>query len=175
MKKLLKFFGIAILGLAFSANTFGQGASDIATASATIIGPIAISKTIDMNFGNIAVNDNPGTVVLAPAGTRTATGGITLPATAGTVTAASFTVTGVTGYTYSITLPSTATTISDGTNTMTVDTWTSNPTSPGTLTTGTATLTVGATLHVSGDQPAGVYSSETAGGSGPFTVRVDYN
>jgi hypothetical protein len=124
-----------------------------------------------MNFGNVAVSTAPGTVVLTPAGTRTFTGGITLPAVTGTVTAASFTVTGEGSYTYAITLPATATTIDDdASHTMTVDTWTSNPSGTGTLSSGTQTLTVGATLNVGGSQVAGTYTSDT-----PFTVTVNYN
>jgi hypothetical protein len=134
------------------------------------VSPIAITKTIDMNFGNVAVSTAAGTVVLAPAGTRTVTGGCTLPATTGTVAAASFTVTGQADFTYSITLPTTATTITSGANNMTVDTFTSNPTPTGTLTGGTSTLTVGATLNVAGSQAAGTYVSGT-----PFTVTVNYN
>jgi hypothetical protein len=94
-------FFISILFLSFSVHSFGQ-VSATATASATIITPIAISKTVDMNFGNIAVSGTGGTVVLAPAGTRTSTGGVTLPVVAGTVAAASFTVTGLSTYTFSI-------------------------------------------------------------------------
>src|SRR3954469_12696318 len=77
-----------------------------ATATATIVTPISITKTVDMNFGNVAVQSTTGgTVVLTPAGVRTKTGGVTLPTTNGTVTAASFTVTGTGNYTYAITLP----------------------------------------------------------------------
>jgi len=47
----------AIIILGFLSTTFGQ-VSGTATASATIITPIAISKTVDMNFGNVAVNYN---------------------------------------------------------------------------------------------------------------------
>jgi hypothetical protein len=92
----------------------------------------------------------------------------------GTPTAASFTVTGVAAATYTITLPAGATTVSDGTNTMTIDTWTSNPAGTGTLTGGTSTLLVGATLNVDADQPGGVYNTSNAGGSGEFTVTVNY-
>ena len=108
---------------------------------------------------------------LTPAGVRSATGGVTLPATAGTVTAASFTVTGTAGYTYAITLPAVALTITSGGPSMTVDTWTSTPIATGTLVAGTSTLTVGATLHVGALQAAGVYGipAET------FTVTVNYN
>ncbi len=53
---------------------------------------------------------------------------------------------------------------------MTVDTWTSSPTPTGTLTGGTETLTVGATLNVGASQAAGTYISGT-----PFDVTVNYN
>jgi hypothetical protein len=170
MKQIAKFFTFAIILIAFSATTFAQ-VSATATASATIVSPIAISKTVDMNFGNVASGAALGTVVLTPAGSRSATGGVTLPATTGTVTAASFTVTGTAGYTYAITLPAAALTITSGGPSMTVDTWTSTPTPTGTLTLGTSTLTVGATLHVGANQAAGVYGipAET------FTVTVNYN
>ena len=170
MKQIVKFLVIGIVMVAFSANTFAQ-VSATATATATIVSPIAIAKTVDMNFGNVAASAALGTVVLDPAGARSFTGGVTLPATAGTVTAASFTVTGTPGYTYAITLPAVALTITSGGPSMTVDTWTSNPTPTGTLVAGTSTLTVGATLHVGANQAAGVYGvpAET------FTVTVNYN
>ena len=157
--------------IAFSAHTFGQATAS-ATATATIVTPIAISKTVDMNFGNVAVIAS-GTVVLAPASTRSATGGVTLPNVTGTVAAASFNVTGQGNYTYSITLPSSAYTITDlSSNTMTVTSFVSNPTvaSGGTLSSGAQTLTVGATLNVGAAQPAGTYTNSTG-----FNVTVNYN
>ena len=170
MKKMIKFFALAIVMVSFAASTFAQ-VSATATASATIVAPIAITKTVDMNFGNAAVNASLGTILLTPASTRSATGGVTfLTGTPGTVTAASFTVTGLAAATYSITLPGAATTVTSGANTMTVDNWTSTPTPTGTLAGGTQTLTVGATLNVAASQPAGVYISGT-----PFTVTVNYN
>ena len=170
MKQIAKFFTLAIVMISFSAATFAQ-VSATATASATIVSPIAISKTVDMNFGNVAASGALGTVVLTPAGGRSATGGVTLPVTAGTVTAASFTVTGTPGYTYAITLPVAALTITSGGPSMTVDNFTSTPTPAGTLVAGTSTLTVGATLNVGANQAAGVYGipAET------FTVTVNYN
>lgn len=169
MKRMTKFFALATVMLAFAVSTFGQ-VTLTASATATIVAPIAMVKVTDMNFGNVAVNASLGTVVLAPAGTRSFTGGVTLPATVGTVTAASFTVTGTAGYTYAITLPGAATTISFGAFNMTVDTFTSSPASPGTLIAGTSALTVGATLHVAGAQAPGTYISGT-----PFPVTVNYN
>jgi len=142
-----------------------------ATATATIVTPISIVKDVDMNFGNVAVRSTAGgTVVLSPAGVRTKTGGVTLPLTTGTVSAASFTVSGTGAYTYTITLPSTALTITSGANTMTVTAFTSTPSGTGQLTAGEQTLNVGATLNVATAQPSGVYVSAT-----PFDVTVNYN
>ena len=164
---------LLILLTTSAAGVFAQ-TSATANASATIVTPISISKTLDMNFGNVAVQTaTGGTVVMTPAAVRSATGGVTLPTTAGTVTAATFTVSGQATYTYSITLPSTDLTITSGSNTMAVNLFTSNPaaTGSGTLSAGgTQTLTVGATLNVAAAQPAGLYTSAT-----PFTVTVNYN
>ena len=158
-----------IMSFSFLAS-FSQ-ATATATATATIIVPISIAKNADLNFGNIAVQTaTGGTVVLAPAGTRSSTSGVTLPATSGAVTAADFTVTGSGSSTYAITLPSTVTlTHSAGTQTMTATSFTSNPSSTGALTGGTQNIAVGATLNVAAGQLAGVYTS------GNFNVTVNYN
>ncbi len=164
MKKLLT---LALVILGFSVSSFAQ-VTATATATGTIVSPINISKTLDMNFGNVAVNGTAGTVVLVPAGTRSVTGGVTLPASAGTVSTARFTVTGTSGYTYAITLPVVATTVTSGANTMTVSTFTNDAT--GTLTGGTQIVNVGGTLNVAGAQAAGTYVSGIA-----FPVTVNYN
>lgn len=173
MKTRVKLLSATILLVGSATGAFAQ-ATATATATATIVTPISITKSVDMNFGNVAVSaSTAGTVVLATDGTRTSTGGVTLPTTAGTVTAASFAVAGQGNYTYAITLPSSALTITSGSNTMTVNTFVSNPSagSGGTLSAGgTQTLLVGATLNVAAAQPAGVYVSGT-----PFSVTVNYN
>jgi hypothetical protein len=169
MKKL---FALGILLLAFTAGTFAQS-SATASAAATILAPIAISNTVDMDFGILAGSVTPGTCVLATNNSRTVTGGVTIMA-GGTPTAASFNVTGSAGAIYTITLPAGATTVSNGTQTMTVNAWVSNPTPTGTLTGGASTLLVGATLNVAASQAAGVYNTSNAGGSGEFTVTVNY-
>lgn len=164
MKRLFLFF--IMTGMVVGA--FAQTAS--ATASANVVTPIAISKTVDMSFGNIAVLSSlGGTVILDTNNGTTATGEVTLPATTGTITSASFTVTGEADYTYAITLPTTAT-ITDvvSTQTMTLSDFTSSPSATSTLTAGTGTLTVGATLAVIAAQVAGAYT-------GDFDVTVEYN
>ena len=172
MKNISKVIATAAVVIAFSNSSFAQ-ASATAAASATIITPISIVKNVDLNFGNVAVSASlAGTVVLAPAGTRTTggAGGVTLPVENGTVAAASFTVSGQATFTYAITLPTTAT-ISSGSNTMTVSTFTSTPATTGTLSSGgTQTLLVGATLNVTAGQASGTYTNSTG-----VPVTVNYN
>lgn len=165
-----KVIAMAILMTGFISASFAQ-ATATATATATVVTPISISKNTDMSFGNLAVQAaTGGTVVLAPAGTRTRTSGVTLPATTGTVTAASFTVNGNGSYTYAITLPTTVTlTHSGGVETMAASSFTSNPSGTGALSSGTQDIAVGATLTVAAAQLAGVYTS------GNFNVTVNYN
>jgi hypothetical protein len=98
------------------------------------------------------------------------TGGVTLPVVTGTVTAASFTVTGEGNSTYSITLPSSAITLTSPSGTMSVQNFVSTPSNTGTLSSGTQEIKVGATLNVSAAQAAGTYTNA----SGLF-VTVNYN
>jgi hypothetical protein len=170
MKKISILFSL-IAFFTISSVTVNAQVTATATATGTIVTPIAITNAGDMNFGNVAVSAASGTVILAPAGTRTITGGVTLPAVPGTVTSAQFNITGTGSYTYAITLPSTATTVTSGSNTMLVNTFTSVPAVTGVLdASGKQTLSVGATLNVSAAQAAGTYVSGT-----PFDVTVNYN
>ncbi len=160
----------AIIVGASSTASFAQ-ATATASATANIITPITIALVTNMNFGNIAVSPTSGgTVVLAPASSRTSTGGVTLPATTGTVAAASFTVSGASGYTYAITLPTTATLNDGSSHTMGMSAFTSSPSGTGVLTGGTQTLNVGATLTVSAAQAPNSYTNSTA-----VPVTVNYN
>ena len=171
MKNIVKVIAAAVI--AFSASSSFAQATATASASATIVTPITITKTVDMNFGNVAVSASlAGTAVMTPGGVRSTggAGGVTLPSTTGTVTAASFNVAGQASYTYAITLPTTAN-ITSGSNTMVVNAFTSSPSATGTLSAGgTQTLTVGATLNVGAGQAAGAYTNATA-----VPVTVNYN
>ena len=167
MKKLVFLF-IAVLGYTVTVNA--QASATVSnTAGATIVTPIAIAAGLPMSFGNLSTTTG-GTVLLTAAGVRSVAGGaVTLPTPTGTVQAATFTVTGGTTATYTITLPGAASTLTDaGSHTMTLDTWTSNPSGTGTLAAGTQTVSVGGTLHLSSAQAVGTYS-------GSFSVTVNYN
>jgi len=143
-----------------------------ASISATIVVPIGITKTVDMNFGSIISSATPGTVKLEPTGAVSATGGITIPAEKGSVTPASFQVTGEGNYTYSITLSSESYSLTrvTGPETMIVNNFTSFPSGNGKLTSGSQTILVGATLSVGASQPPSEYKSESE-----FQITVNYN
>jgi hypothetical protein len=173
MKNWISLVSMAVLlTVGYQKTAFGQ-ATATASASANVIAPISMTKTVDLNFGNIAVSVSAGgTVVLVPAGTRSAggAGGVTLPVTSGTVAPATFTISGNASYTYAITLPSSVT-ITNGSQSMTVNGFSSTPSSTGTIGTGgTQNLTVGATLNVSAAQNPGTYTNATG-----VPVTVNYN
>jgi len=168
MKQIGKFLTIAVVMFAFSASAFSQLTAS-ATASAVIIAPLSIAKDVDLHFGTAWRGAALGTVVLTPAGVRSATGGVTLSGLAPAATVASFTISGEPTRAITITLPSADVTITDGTNNMIVNTFVSNPAGGAyTLTGPTTVLTVGATLNVAANQPSGAYT-------GSFNVSVNYN
>lgn len=169
MHPLLRTTMVAALGLLAAGPALAQSSSATATANATaeIVAAIAISKTTDMNFGKVVTGATSGTVVLSTAGARSATGGTQL-GNAGSTAAGAFSVTGESGATYGITLPSSTTITSGVINNMTVNTFTSNPSGTGTLTGGSQSLAVGATLNVGASQVSGTYT-------GTFNVTVAYN
>jgi len=160
----------SLMAAGFMLSGQAMAADATASASATIVTPIAISKTTDMSFGGVLATAGAGTVVLATNNDRTAVG-VTL-VDAATGTAAEFLVQGQPGYTYAITLPASTSLTGTGAA-MTVDEFTSNPGTTGTLAAsgdnaGKQDLLVGATLNVGETQAAGTYT-------GTFSVTVAYN
>jgi len=173
MKKTQKIFGAAVAMLFCAVNVNAQ-ATATANASATIVSPISISKTEDLSFGNLAVDASGGTVILdaSLAATRTSAGagGVSLPSITGTVSAATFVVSGQADFTFDVNVLNPNIVISNGTDNMSVENFTTSA-GAGTLNSaGTQTVYVGADLIVNGSQAPGVYTS-----SAPFTVLVNYN
>lgn len=170
MKTLKTIFASLILITFATVNVNAQAEAEAtARAAATIIQPITIENTRDLNFGDIAVNSTSGgTVVLPTTGERSSTGGVTLPATTGTVTSARFIVTGVDGYAFSIQLPNSITLSGTG-DPMTVSSIVSTPSANGTIN-GETEILVGATLEVNANQTPGLYENTE-----DLTVTVDYN
>jgi hypothetical protein len=171
MKKIIFFAAIAMI--AFTTNAVAQSsATGTAATDAKVIAPITISKTVDMNFGNLVSTVAGGAIVLPTTGARTGDGTI-LAGPDGSPTAASFTVGGEADYTYGITLPAGPFDVKNSDTepaTMAVGTFVSSPDATGTLTSSTETLLVGATITLLANQAPGVYTNDA-----DLAVTVMYN
>lgn len=154
----------SLRGWLIRAVVFGLIGSGVARGAA-----ISLMNTQALAFGGFIAGSG-GSVVIAPSGARSASGGVVLVSSK-TGAAAKFSVTGDPDLTYAITLPMNGTvTLSDGAgNSMSVNDFTSGPSVIGQLSgAGTRQLSLGATLAVGSNQPTGMYS-------GSFFVSVNYN
>ena len=161
---------IAALGAALAAGSLATSAHAAATATATataeVLETLTLTAVDDLNFGQIAANTG-GTVTVNADSTVASTG--TLIST-GTRAPATFTVTGSASTSVVVTLPSAAVNLtrSGGTETMSLDTFNSNPNGAFQLSAaGTGAFSVGGTLTVANGQVPGSYS-------GTFPVSVEY-
>lgn len=178
MKRIFKQHSLlrAALAVALAAMAMSsQAVEGTATATGTVITPISITKSADLNFGNFAPGTG-GTITVSTSGAPTSTG--IVRSTTVTPTAAKFDVSGDNNATYAITYTGTSATLSDGaTGTMdlaihsdlTAGNATSNTASSGTLSAaGTQSIYVGGTLTVGATQASGTYT-------GSVKVQVEYN
>lgn len=169
MKKLI----LITFSIVFSHEVFSQGnpsTTVTATASANVIQPIEIAKITDLAFGNIASGTADGAVIIGVDGTRTSSGGVSLIDAGSVSTAASFDITGFADASFTIEVPSSVTIeTAGGANQMVVNNFVSSLGANAILdANGEAKVFVGATLNVSAQQEAGMYS-------GSFQVIVAYN
>lgn len=128
--------------------------------------PISIVVTQNMAFGTLAPDVLiSGTAVIDPStGIKTITGGVF--DFGGVHNPAIFAVAGKKNTAFTITLPG-AITLDSGGNSMTLNTFTSNPAVGLLDSAGAATITVGATLQVGANQATGSYT-------GLFDITVNY-
>ncbi|WP_303681620.1 DUF4402 domain-containing protein [Pelodictyon luteolum] len=174
--KQKKLLAVAAL-LSMSAFGFSDAHAVTANATALIRNDISIT-TVDtpLNFGVIIPGSAAGTVVVA-AGSAvganpTVTGTGVSMANYSACSPGHFSVTGDKSTNYVITLPAASITLTHttiGSNTMTVDTWTSSKvaTQPVLGTDGTDTFSVGGTLNLAAGQLSGTYN-------GQYDVTVAY-
>lgn len=152
MKAFFQYLVIFIMLSLLSSNAFSQRiVSESAGISATIIESRSMAKTINTDFGNVAIILS-AFVKMAPIGTRQ-TGGIVLPVSSGTFTAVIYDYTGNSGITYSVSYPTTPIIIKNGQEDLQVDSFTSDP-----------------ARNSGSDLIAGVFVSVT-----PANVTVNYN
>lgn len=165
----MKNFLIAIIFLGIS-HIFQAQSSATASfkASATIIQPIGITNTGDMNFANIDPQHG-GAVILTAENTRYSTGDVALGSGID-ATAATFEVTGQAGLTYNILMPSQSYILTNGVEEMIIENFTSSLGNVGILADGKQGFNLGATLNVKAGQTPGFYISPY-----PMDVTVVYN
>lgn len=161
----------AALGACLAAPV--QAAQDTASATGTVVTPIAIVAAGNLAFGSFAPGAG-GTVTVSTSGVRTASGPILM--TGAAASAARFDISGEASSTYSITHSGSAT-LTSGANTMALtkfsDLSAANATAGNPLTgtldgTGAQSLYVGGTLAVGAAQASGVYT-------GTVIATVEYN
>lgn len=167
MRKFILFIGF-LLGGVLQLLQAQTSATASFTASATIIQPIGITTTANMNFAHIDAQEG-GAVILTPQNTRSTTGGVAL-AGEENLSAATFVVTGQPGLAYSISLPSARYTLTNGQEEISIENFTSNLENGGLLADGNQTVSIGATLNVLENQTPGYYTSPA-----PMDVTVIYN
>ncbi len=167
MKNLLKISALSLALIGISSNSYA--ASAVGNITATVSTAISIANTADIGFGRFVSDTSPSKITINPTGTvRTISSGTPTLITPPSPSVGAFTVSGDASATYSVTLPSSAT-LTSGSNSMTVDTFTSSPGTTGTIGVGgTQVLNTGATLNINASQAPGSYV-------GTYTITVAYN
>ena len=172
-------FKTAILASALGAILAAAPAhadTDTTTSTAAILRRLEFIKIDDLNFGTMYAGTTAGTVTLAPNGTRTKTGGVTLHGTSHKV--AEFAGWGTYNQRVSVSLGSNSIFITGPGPAMRVRTFVIGSTPTAVLTTnpqvfriastnGLFQFPVGATLEVAANQPAGTYT-------GNWNITLNY-
>lgn len=164
MKKLLFLF------IALSVQQFclaQASASATVNSRATVIDPIKIDKTVDLDFGNVISAYNPGQVILSPDGSRVAYGVQISNSIPGTVNPAEAIVTHGNNN-YSITLPQQFTLYNqeNPNQILIIDRFTVEPQEGDLI----DIIKIGGTLNLEANQTSGFYTNSSG-----FNVTVSYN
>ena len=164
---MLKPYQIIFLLLCSSQLLAQASASATVESRATIIDPIKIDKTVDLDFGNVISAYTPGTVILSPDGSRVAYGVQLSSSIPGNVAPAEAVVTHGNNN-YAITLPDSFTLYhkENPNQVLVIDNFTVEPLAGDE----TDILRIGATLNLEANQTAGYYTN-----SDGFNVTVSYN
>jgi hypothetical protein len=154
---------LAWLGVALAALSGGALADSVTadvSASATLVRTLAVTSTSGLSFGTLAPSGTAGTVIVAPDGARSATGGVAL-LTANVGSAGAVNLVGSAALAYSVTMPTSVTlAAAGGGQTMKLSSLTTNLTgSAGALNgTGNGSFNIGGTLAVGANQAVASYS-----------------
>ncbi|WP_405198737.1 DUF4402 domain-containing protein [Christiangramia sp. LLG6405-1] len=155
---------LSLTGISLSAQ---NSASATVNSRATIIDPIKIDKTVDLDFGNVISAYNPGRVILSPDGSRVAYGVQISNSIPGNVNPAEAVITHGNNN-YAITLPDQFTLYNQNNpnQILIIDRFTVLPEEGNIL----DVIKIGATLNLEANQLSGFYTNSSG-----FNVTVSYN
>jgi len=155
---------LSLTGISLSAQ---NSASATVNSRATIIDPIKIDKTVDLDFGNVISAYNPGRVILSPDGSRVAYGVQISNSIPGNVNPAEAVITHGNNN-YAITLPEQFTLYNQNNpnQILIIDRFTVLPEEGNIL----DVIKIGATLNLEANQLSGFYTNSSG-----FNVTVSYN
>ncbi|TVZ28393.1 uncharacterized protein DUF4402 [Gillisia sp. Hel_I_86] len=158
-----------ILMFALKARSQNSATSNV-EARVVVVEPIKITKSVDLNFGNVIAGYTQGTIILSPDGTRIANGVQISNAVPGDVSAAEAVVTHG-EYNYSISLPDDFTLFNESNPNqfMVINQFQVTPL-PEITNQGDDVLRIGATLNLEANQSSGYYTNPSG-----FNVTVSYN
>ncbi len=162
-----KFILFLFLGLSSLVGMAQASASTTVNSRATVIDPIQIDKTVDLDFGNIITAYNPGSVILSPDGSRVAYGVQISNTIPGNVTPAEAVVTHGNNN-YAITLPESFLLYNqeNPNQVLRIDQFTVTPQQGDVM----DIIRIGGTLNLEANQLSGFYTNSSG-----FNVTVSYN
>ncbi|TRO66510.1 DUF4402 domain-containing protein [Christiangramia sabulilitoris] len=167
MLKKKSIFIVSIFLCLVSTVTGQNSATANFTASVTIIEPVSIKTTSNMNFAEINAGTG-GTVTLNPDNSRQANGGVELKP-GGLTTAAEFEIKGQQGHAYDLQIPSGIYSMSNGANEIIIRDFALSEL-PQHLEEDTQKIRLGATLEIPANQKPGRYVTPT-----PLEITISYN
>ena len=162
-----KFILFLLLGLSSLVGMAQASASATLNSRATVIDPIQIDKTVDLDFGNVIGAYNPGSVILSPDGSRVAFGVQISNTMPGNVTPAEAVVTHGNNN-YSIILPESFLLYNqvNPNQMLLIDQFTVAPQEGALM----YIIRIGGTLNLEANQLSGFYTNSSG-----FNVTVSYN
>lgn len=164
MKNFVIIIFLCLAGISVSAQ---NSATATVNSRATIIDPIMIDKTVDLDFGNIISAYNPGQVILSPDGSRVTYGVQISNTIPGTVNPAEAVVTHGNNN-YAISLPEQFTLYNreNPNQILIIDRFTVQPQQGNVI----DIIKIGGTLNLEANQNSGLYTNSSG-----FNVTVSYN
>jgi len=153
----------ALAAIAPIAAMPANAATATGDATVRVLQALSVTKTANLNFGNVVASASAGTIAIAENGNRTCASGL---ACFGSTAAGEFAVAGTVGETVTVAIDSGAISLTDGAS-HTIEGSVSTTTNALTLAAGTNSFKIAGQLNIGANQAAGTYA-------GQYSVSVNY-